>query len=36
MAEFTYMDAQYELKAQIEKEEFDKILKNLIFLQNNA
>lgn len=36
VAEFTYMDAQYELKAQIEKEEFDKILKNLIFLQNNA
>lgn len=32
VAEFEYMDAQYELKAQIEKEEFDKILKNLIFL----
>lgn len=31
-AEFQYMDAHYELKAQIEKEEFDKILENLIFL----
>lgn len=31
-AEFQYMDADYELKAQIEKEEFDKILGNLIFL----
>ena len=36
VADFEYMDAQYELKAQIEKGEFDKILKNLIFLQNNA
>ena len=36
VAEFQYMDAQYELKAQIKKTEFDKILKNLIFLQNNA
>ncbi|WP_072524379.1 DUF4367 domain-containing protein [Clostridium sp. Marseille-P3244] len=32
VAEFEYMDAQYELKGQIEKEEFDKILKNLAFL----
>lgn len=36
VAEFQYMDAQYELKAQIKKTEFEKILKNLIFLQNNA
>lgn len=32
LAEFQYMDAQYELKGQIKKEEFDKILKNLAFL----
>ena len=32
MAEFEYMDAQYELIGLIEKEEFDRIIKNLIFL----
>lgn len=32
VAEFSYMEAQYEFKGQIEKEEFDKIIKNLIFL----
>lgn len=31
IAEFQYMDAQYELKGDIEKKEFDNILKNLIF-----
>ena len=32
MAEFEYMDAQYRLIGLMEKEEFDKIIKNLIFL----
>lgn len=31
VAEFEYMDAQYEIKGIIEKEELDKILKNLYF-----
>ena len=33
IAEFEYRDAQYELKGIIEKEEFDKILKNLFFYE---
>lgn len=33
VAEFEYMDAQYQITALIEKEEFDKIIENLIFLQ---
>lgn len=33
VAEFEYMDAQYQLTALMEKEEFDKIIENLIFLQ---
>ena len=36
IAEFEYMDAQYELKGRMEREEFDKILKNLTFFGNNA
>ena len=32
MAEFEYMDAQYRLIGLMEKDEFDKIIKNLIFL----
>lgn len=32
IAEFEYKDAQYEIKGEIKKREFDKILKNLIFL----
>lgn len=36
IAEFEYMDAQYELKGRVEREEFDKILKNLAFFGNNA
>lgn len=36
VAEFEYMDAQYELKGVMEKEEFEKILKNLIFYDENA
>lgn len=36
IAEFEYMDAQYELKGEIDREEFDKILKNLFFSSNNA
>lgn len=32
MAEFEYMDAQYKLIGLMEKEEFDEIIKNLIFL----
>ena len=36
IAEFEYMDAQYELKGRMEREEFDKILKNLAFFGNNA
>ena len=36
IAEFEYMDAQYELKGKMEREEFDKILKNLAFFGNNA
>ena len=30
-AEFEYAGAQYEIKGVVEKEEFEKILKNLIF-----
>ena len=33
VAEFEYMDAQYQLTGLMEKEEFDKIIENLIFLQ---
>ena len=36
IAEFEYMDAQYELKGKIDREEFDKILKNLFFYEKNA
>lgn len=32
IAEFEYMDAQYELIGTMEKEEFDKIIENFIFL----
>lgn len=32
IAEFEYMDAQYELIGTMEKEEFDKIIENLFFL----
>lgn len=32
VAEFEYKDAQYQLMASIEQEEFEKIIKNLIFL----
>ena len=32
IAEFEYQDTQYQLKAVMEKEEFDKILKNLFFI----
>lgn len=31
VAEFEYMDAQYQLMGSMEKEEFDKIIKNLFF-----
>lgn len=31
IAEFEYMDAQYELKGEVDREEFDKILKNIVF-----
>lgn len=33
VAEFEYMDAQYQLTGLMEKAEFDKIIENLIFLQ---
>lgn len=36
MAEFEYMDAQYRLTGIMEKEEFDKIIENLIFYDENA
>ena len=36
IAEFEYMDAQYELKGEIDRKEFDKILKNLFFSANNT
>lgn len=36
VAEFEYMDAQYQLMGVMEKEEFDKIIKNLIFYDENA
>lgn len=36
IAEFEYMDAQYEIKGSMEKEEFDKIIKNLFFSKDNA
>ena len=36
VAEFEYMDAQYQLTGLMEKEEFDKIIKNLIFYDENA
>lgn len=36
IAEFGYMDAQYELKGEMEKEEFNKILENLTFYKNIA
>lgn len=36
IAEFEYMDAQYEIKGNMEKEEFDKIIENLFFSKDNA
>lgn len=36
IAEFEYMDAQYRLIGTMEKEEFDKIIKNLFFNGENA
>ena len=36
VAEFEYMDAQYRLMGVMEKEEFDKIIKNLFFNGENA
>lgn len=36
VAEFEYMDAQYQLMGIIEKNEFDKIINNLIFYDENA
>ena len=36
VAEFEYMDAQYKLMGLIEKEEFNKIVENLIFYDENA
>ena len=33
IAEFEYRDSQYEIKGSIEKDEFDKILKNLFFYE---
>ena len=36
LAEFEYKDAQYQLTGLMEKEEFDKIIKNLIFYDENA
>ena len=36
VAEFEYMDAQYQLTGLMEKEEFDKIIENLIFYDENA
>lgn len=35
-AEFEYMDAQYKLIGMMQKEEFDKIIKNLFFYDENA
>ena len=35
-AEFEYMDAQYKLIGMMQKEEFDKIVKNLFFYDENA
>lgn len=36
VAEFEYMDAQYQIIGSIEKKEFDRIIKNLYFLNENA
>ncbi len=36
VAEFEYMDAQYEVIGSIEKEEFNKIIENLFFYDENA
>ena len=36
IAEFEYMDAQYEIKGVMEREEFEEIIKNLIFYNENA
>lgn len=36
VAEFEYMDAQYQLMGVMEKKEFNKIIKNLIFYDENA
>ena len=36
VAEFEYMDGQYQLTGLMEKEEFDKIIENLIFYDENA
>lgn len=35
-AEFEYKDAQYRLMGIMEKEEFDKIIENLFFYDENA
>ena len=34
VAEFEYTDSQYQIMGVIEKEEFDKIIKNLFFYKN--
>ncbi|HJA12846.1 MAG TPA: DUF4367 domain-containing protein [Candidatus Mediterraneibacter merdipullorum] len=36
IAEFEYMDAQYEIKGMMEKDKFEKIINNLIFYDENA
>lgn len=36
IAEFEYMDAQYEIKGVMERGEFEEIIKNLIFYNENA
>ena len=36
VAEFEYMDAQYQLIGMMEKDEFDQIIKNLYFFKENA
>ena len=36
IAEFEYMDAQYEIKGVMEREEFEEMIKNLIFYNENA
>lgn len=36
VAEFEYMDAQYQIIGTMKKDEFDKIIENLYFFSNNA